>query len=198
MSCRAEPILHVTAKEAGKQLTETIATESDFLWFFLRSNFPSKCPQWKGWLCFTSTKPTEVKSAIEYMAHINATINGNSTIQKVIQVSQKATNEVGQPVTFITFDLTLAKKAYNILWQHSHLYQNDFVHLGAFHTILSYIRALGKLMKGSGFDDIVVETGICTNGSINNNYEVHLYSASPRHEAGSKRFTMTPEGQRDL
>lgn len=86
--------------------------------------------------------------------------------KKIIQISQNATNEVGQEVTFITFDLAVAKKAYNILWQRSDLYQNVFVHLGAFHTALSYLSALGKLMKGSGFDDIVVEAGICAHGSI--------------------------------
>ncbi|GFR85155.1 hypothetical protein ElyMa_002435400 [Elysia marginata] len=100
------------------------------------------------------------------MPTIIATITENSTIQEIIQISQNATNEVGQEVTFITFDLAVAKKAYNILWQRSDLYQNVFIHLGAFHTTLSYLSALGKLTKGSGFDDIVVEAGICASGSI--------------------------------
>ncbi|GFR71973.1 hypothetical protein ElyMa_000367300 [Elysia marginata] len=142
---RAEPIIQIDKKDALAAVTESAALKSDFLWFFLRANFPSKFPHWKGWLYLTSNQTPEHKSTIEYMPPINATINENSTIQKIIQFSQNATN-----------DLAVAKKAYNILWRRSDLYQNVFIHLGAFHTALSYLSALGKLMKGSGFDDIVV------------------------------------------
>ncbi|GFR86960.1 hypothetical protein ElyMa_006065500 [Elysia marginata] len=137
---RAEPIIQIDKKDALAAVTESAALKSDFRWFFLRANFPSKFPHWKGWLYLTSDQTPEHKSTIEYTPPINATINENSTIQEIIQISQNATNEVGQEVTFITFDLAVAqKKAYNILWQRSDLYQNVFNPPWCFpyHTIIS-------------------------------------------------------------
>ena len=39
-------------------------------------------------------------------------------------------------------------------------------HLGAFHTMCSYMGALGKIMAGSGFEDILIESGICASGTV--------------------------------
>ncbi|KAK3742892.1 hypothetical protein RRG08_061489 [Elysia crispata] len=100
------------------------------------------------------------------MAPINASINENSTIQAVIQISQEATREVEQEYTFVTFDLAVAKKAYALIWHDAERYKNVVIHLGVFHTVLSYLGALGKLMKGSGFEDIITEAGLCASGSL--------------------------------
>ena len=165
---KVEPSFIIIKTSVNNPKTEIAAERSDFLWLFLRKNFPSRFPAWKGWLTLTSSdEVAEKKSSIQYMSPINKSINDNNTIQKIINISQNATHEVEQPVTFFTFDLAVAKKAYNIIWQHSSTYHDVFVYLGAFHTTMSYLGALEKLMKGSGFDDIVLESGICASGSIN-------------------------------
>ena len=117
-------------------------------------------------MCLTSDNTEETKSTVAYMAPLNASINDNATVQQVLQISQQACREVGQSITLVTFDLAVAKKAYNIIWQQSEIYRDVFVHLGVFHTILSYLGAIGKLMRGSGFEDIVTESGICASGSM--------------------------------
>ncbi|KAK3732161.1 hypothetical protein RRG08_026543 [Elysia crispata] len=124
----------------------------------------SKCkfPSWKGWLSATQETKTHTKSVVDYMAPINASINENSTIQAVIQISQ----EVEQEYTFVTFDLAVAKKAYALIWHDAERYKNVVIHLGVFHTVLSYLGVLGKLMKGSGFEDIITEAGLCASGSL--------------------------------
>ena len=40
------------------------------------------------------------------------------------------------------------------------------IHLGAFHIMCSYIGALGKMMTGSGLEEILIKDGICASGSI--------------------------------
>ena len=59
--------------------------------------------------------------------------------------------------TFVTFDLAVEKKAYALIWHDAERYKNVVIHLGVFHTVLSYLGALGKLMKGSGFEDIITK-----------------------------------------
>ena len=60
------------------------------------------------------------------------------------------------------------------MWQEKHLTFNIFhikfgnviIKIGVFHTICSPFGALGKHMKGSGFEEIVVEAGVCASGSL--------------------------------
>jgi len=59
-----------------------------------------------------------------------------------------------------------AKLAFNIVWTYPERYSKVFVHLGSFHTMSAYMGALGTMMSGSGFEDIVVQSGICASGSI--------------------------------
>ena len=40
--------------------------------------------------------------------------------------------------------------------------------MGVFHTTCSYLSTLGKRLRCSGFEEILVESGICASGSINN------------------------------
>ncbi|MES9879418.1 MAG: hypothetical protein ABW185_00870 [Sedimenticola sp.] len=101
------------------------------------------------------------------MAPVNHPITENATVQHVLKLSQAASKEVGQQHTIVTFDLAVARKAYSIIWQNPEMYSDVFVRMGIFHTTCSYLGALGKHMKGSGFEEIVIESGICASGSIN-------------------------------
>jgi hypothetical protein len=63
-------------------------------------------------------------------------------------------------------DLAAAKIAYDIKWQKPELFSDVIVNLGAFHIMCSYLGALGKMMAGSGFEDVLIEAGLCASGSI--------------------------------
>ena len=93
-------------------------------------------------------------------------ITDYATVQQCIVRSQQASLELRQPFTFVTMDLAGAKIAYDILWQSPQLYSDVIIHLGAFHAMCSYMGSLGKMMTGSGFEDILIESGVCASGSI--------------------------------
>jgi hypothetical protein len=71
-----------------------------------------------------------------------------------------------QKYTFVTFDLAAAKIAFNIVWDNPERFKDVFIHLGAFHIMCSYMGALGKMMTGSGFEETVINSGVCASGSI--------------------------------
>ena len=93
----------------------------------------------------------------------------NATIQEVLRSSQEASQKLEQEhtITIITLDLATAKKAYSIIWQDPETYKNVFIRLGTFHTICAFFKALGKTLEGSGFEEIVLESGMCSSGSMN-------------------------------
>ena len=51
------------------------------------------------------------------MAPVFFPVTENATIQHILEISQKATENVGQQFTIVTFDSGAAQKAYNIVWQ---------------------------------------------------------------------------------
>ena len=124
-------------------------------------------PDWAGWISKTAPMSSVTsQSVIGYMAPILHPITDYATVQQCLVLSQNATKSLGQQYTFVTMDLAAAKIAYDITWQKQDEFSNVVVHLGAFHTMCSYMGALGKMMAGSGFEDILIESGICASGSV--------------------------------
>ena len=144
------------------------AAEFDhFAWLICRAIGSSleaqKVPSWTGWLSQTST---EKESIVEYLAPLNELINENSTVQYILKQSLAASHEVGQEYAIVTFDLAVAKKAYALVWQYYEKFSKVILRMGVFHTICSLFGTLGKMTKGSGLSEIIIESGICANGSL--------------------------------
>lgn len=99
------------------------------------------------------------------MTPITSPITEYSSIEEILTQSQKATEKTGQVYTFVTFYLAAAIKAYAVQW-HSNKFQDIVINIGGFHTICSFFGCLGKLMADSGFEEVLIESGICASGSI--------------------------------
>lgn len=83
----------------------------------------------------------------------------------MLHVSQEATKGVGQDITLVTFDLALAKKEYNLVWQHD-VFKNVLVCLGSFPAVRSKLGAVERLMRGTGLTDLVIQSAASANGSV--------------------------------
>ena len=123
-------------------------------------------PSWAGWLSLTSSVLKQNQSVVDYMSPINFSINENTTVCHVLDISQEASENVGQEFTIVTFDLAVAKKAYSLVWQNQERYKNVIVRMGVFHTTCSLLGVLGKRMTGSGFADLIIEADVCASGSL--------------------------------
>lgn len=123
-------------------------------------------------------------STVDYMEPLIHPITEHSTVQEVVRISQEASRAVGQNVTFITFDLAVAKMAYALVWQNKVLYDDVVIHLGVFHILCAYLKAIGKMMCGRGFEEIVIDSKICSSGSIERVMSGKHYNRSLRvHKA---------------
>ena len=106
-------------------------------------------------------------TTIDYMSVVNHPVTELSTVQELLRLSKIDTDMIGQRYTKCTFDLAIVMKALEILWNEKEKYRDFIIQIGAFHTICAYFNVLGKKMKGSGFAEVVLESGICSIGSIN-------------------------------
>ena len=67
-----------------------------------------------------------------------------------------ATRDVRQEFTFVTFDIAVAKKKKTLITSQKYTKTLSFILAGAFHSTMSYLSDIGKVMKGSGFEEIVI------------------------------------------
>ena len=165
---RGEPTFRVVQTEITNDCERQIIKEN-FLWMFCRCKLNSNeaiFPGWKGWVSPTSKLNQETRTILEYLPPINESINNMATVKETIEMAIAGSNEAGQEWTFITFDMAAAKKAYDIVWKQPDLYGKVIIHLGGFHTMLSYLAALGNFVRGSGFKEITIEAGLCASGSL--------------------------------
>ena len=63
------------------------------------------------------------------------------------------------------------------------IYKNVIILLGAFHSTMSYLSDIGKVMKGSGFEEIVIKAGLCASGSLDSVLKGRHYNRAMRIHA---------------
>jgi hypothetical protein len=78
----------------------------------------------------------------------------------------KITEKLCQKYTLLTMDLAAAKIALDIVWSDPDKYSSVIVNLGPFHVMCSFVGAIGKWMTGSGFEEMLIDSGLGASGSI--------------------------------
>ena len=159
---KVDPNITVSKTEAASNLT---------LWFLCRSGVlrhaAQVVPPWAGWVWLTETSKNSSiqQSAVDYMAPVFAPVTEKATVQHILKLSQQASLEV-QKYKVVTFDLAVAKKAYSLVWQSPEEFSDVIVRMGSFHLTCAFMGALGKKMRCSGLEEVLIESGICVSGSI--------------------------------
>jgi len=167
-TAKAEPDVK-PASLTSYNKTDSIALQQGcFAWTVCHGlvNSAQNVPEWTGWVSATAKERHVQPSNIRYLKPIMHPITQLSTIQECLKLAMDITQQIGQDHTFVTFDLAAAKLALNLVWADSDKYKSVTVHLGAFHTMCSYMGAIGRMMTGSGFEEVVINSGVCASGSL--------------------------------
>ena len=94
------------------------------------------------------------ETKLTYLPPINAPITDLSTICKIFEVIQKRADRVNMQYANITFDIGAAIDAHKVLWNYSEPFISIIIHSGDFHLMKETFAVLGKLVCGSGFEDV--------------------------------------------
>ena len=68
--------------------------------------------------------------------------------------------------THITVDIGAAEKYYKVIWNNLEKFNKVIIHLGDFHGMMHFFGNVGKFVCSSGFQDIVYQAGMCSEGAI--------------------------------
>ena len=92
------------------------------------------------------------------MSPIQRPITDYGTIFEIFHTSQNLSKQSNMLYTHITFDLGAAMKAYHVIWNKPELWKD---------IIMTFFAIIGKFVSGSGFEEVIFQTDICSSGSIN-------------------------------
>ena len=139
-------------------------------------------PAFGGFISETG-QPPKRRTTVDYFPMIAETFTKYSTHKEILEICISATREVKQdpPYPIITMDLGGIMKLMPVIWQEDR-YEACIVLIGSFHTIMNDMKMIGKKMAGSGYDDLLIESGLTTPGGLNgvikvsgSNYNKSLY-----------------------
>ena len=169
VTVRGNPIVPVVQLEQSSFLQAMEETlKFNILWIFLRSlstDHMQPIPSWSGFLSSISTVPQNL-TTIDYYPVINQPITEYKTVQECLRVAEEATKELGQNYIITTFDMGVCMKAFPLIWQNPERYKKHIVLIGTFHLECAFMKVLGKKMKGSGLEDVLLESGLISGGSL--------------------------------
>ena len=124
-------------------------------------------PMWVGFNArlFRFASSPLPKQKICYFPQIDESPTSSSVVRETMNMAKKVAEECMQQYVSVTYDLAIAKVAFPIQEEDSS-YSNIFIQLGSFHILLSYFKAIGKLIDNSGGPFVLTETGIIAQGSL--------------------------------
>ena len=83
---------------------------------------------------------------------INGSPTEYSTVYTAMKNVQAMMAVLNQKHSVITFDLAIYTKAKEI--------QNTVIRMGGFHIALNFLSVIGKILKDSGIEDLLIESGV--------------------------------------
>ena len=89
----------------------------------------------------------------------------SSVLQASVNYFMSLTNYLGQETTVITGDYPIYEVLMNIKKKYPERYASRVVRLGGFYVAVNFMGTIGHLMKGSGTEGLLVESGACNKGT---------------------------------
>lgn len=127
-----------------------------------------KLPNIPAWVGYNSMiyQDNSVKQKISYLTTINASPTNISVVLETMRQAQQIAEECQEEFMEVTYDLAIAKVALQIQSTEKPKFNNLFVHLGSFHVMMAYFKAVGKLIDNCGITNIMENADILASGSI--------------------------------
>lgn len=137
----------------------------DRVWMLSHALGLLNTPMWTGFNSKIVVDDTP-QQLISYLTPINHSPTSNAVVLATMQQCMAALQELNQEYMQVTYDLAIAKIALQIQATESNTFQKLFIHLGAFHIMMSYFKAIGKVINDCGLSTIMIESEILASGSV--------------------------------
>lgn len=139
----------------GKVITTTasgeMAQKLDLAYMLVRM-VPSESviPGWTGFNTILCQDDTPNVSRVGYLPVIDASPTEYSTINTILERSEKIADKLQLRYATLVFDEAVYAKAQHVRWKNDVFYDRFVVRLGEFHAIMSFVSAISKIFEDGG------------------------------------------------
>lgn len=140
--------------------------EINFVWILSHLLQIENTPMWVGYNSLIYQDNTCMQK-VSYLTTINASPTSTSVVIETLKQSQKVAEECGETYMQVTYDLAIAKIALQLQCTEKPRFDNLFIHVGTFHVMMAYFKAIGKFIDNSGIQNIMINSDLLASGSLN-------------------------------
>ena len=105
-------------------------------------------------------------NTVGYLPTIDSPATAMNTIFEVLMKARQTKDELKLRHVVVVFDQAIYAKAVEIMWKHRDLFADLVPRLSAFHTISCVLSVIGKQFLPSGLTDVIIESGVIEERSI--------------------------------
>ena len=119
-----------------------------------------------GWVILSCGSKNSSATILTFLQPILNPITDYSTVIECIYQSQKLAIASNMKYAHTTTDAGAAVKFFYVLWSYPPEFKNVIIHLGNLHGFVEFFGVIGKIVQGSGFEEIVYQANLCASGSL--------------------------------
>ena len=120
-------------------------------------------PSWTGFNC-RIIEDNSPKQKVSYLTPINLSPTNVSVVAYTMEQAQNVGKECGQTYVQVIYDLAIA---YKIQATEGLKFSNLFIHLGSFHLMMAFFKAVDTFIDECGLSHMMIESKIIASGSVN-------------------------------
>ena len=90
------------------------------------------------------------------LSQINQSPTSNAVVVETMNISLTIANECGRKYIVVTYDLAIAKLAFQIQYAEKPTFDRIFIALVPFHIVMAFFSAIGKIIEESGGPHILI------------------------------------------
>lgn len=160
-----ESLLPITGQLPESDMSKSVR-QINFVWLL---SHICKIPFTPSWTGFNSLIHLDenLKQRVSYLTTINSSPTSKEVVQETLYQCLKIASECNQDYIEVTYDLGIAKIAYQIQSTERPTFDKVFIHIGSFHLIMAYFKACGKFIENCGITNILVNANVLAQGSVN-------------------------------
>ena len=141
-----------------EDLKEALKADVDWLNSVIHGHDGGEEPtEWSGFMCHLSREKGFVSKATRYVFGplIDAPPSHPDTVLTSLMYIERFVRSHGQRYVHVVADLQLFKTAIQIKWSNPVRWKFLIIRPGGMHTLMSFLGCIGKLMKGSGLEEVL-------------------------------------------
>ena len=163
---------------------DTSGKQKNFLWILLRM----KCavnqtiPSWTGFNIILRSDEMVVQDRVRYLSTINGPATSMATINEMLGRALRIKEQLELTFIVIVCDQAIYCKALEIKRKCQDKYSSVILRLGDFHAVCTFMATIGKRFGDAGLQDIAIESGVISEGSVKRVLDGRAYNRAVRKE----------------